>query len=174
MAENTQFIDIVVDKLTNSIENTVTGDRFDTVINLLNNDDLRSVKKGNGWQFDWKYEFEQNDRDVYKLTIKENENVIQGLISISDFKDHFYLHLIESAPFNRGKRKMYVGIPGNLFAFTCKTSWDKGYEGFVAFTAKTKLINHYEKILGAIHIGSNKMVIFPREALILIKKYYKI
>lgn len=83
------------------------------------------------------------------------------------------MHLIESAPFNIGRRKVYVGIPGNLVAFLCKESWDKGYEGFVAFISKSKLVEHYERMLGAVHIGSLKMIIFPEQALKLIKQYYK-
>lgn len=72
-----------------------------------------------------------------------------------------------------GKNKLYEGIPGNLFAFTCKMSWDKGYQGFVSFTAKTKLVEHYVNTLGATtHIGGNKMILFPHEALKLIKKYF--
>ena len=109
---------------------------------------------------------------MYKLTIKDNPKIIQGLVSVSDYNDHYYLHLIESAPFNLGKHKLYKGVPGNLFAFTCKISWEKGFEGFVSFTSKTKLIEHYEKTLGAIHIGSHRMVIFPDAAIKLIRKYF--
>jgi hypothetical protein len=82
------------------------------------------------------------------------------------------LHLIESAPFNLGKHKLYQGVPGNLFAFACKISREKGCDGFVLFTSKTKLIEHYEKTIGAVHIGGHKMVIFPDSALKLIKRYY--
>jgi hypothetical protein len=140
----------------------------------ISKEDLKPVKKGNGWNFDWKYELEQPERQIYKLTIKENQNVMQGLVSFSDENDHLFMHLIESAPFNKGKNKIYVGVPGNLVAFLCKMSWDKGYEGFVSFISKTRLIEHYEKTLGAIHVGNHKMVIFPKEALNLIKKYYKL
>jgi hypothetical protein len=111
---------------------------------------------------------------VYKLTVRGNIDVIQGLASVSDYNDHFYLHLVESAPFNLGKNKLYEGVPGSLFAFTCKMSFDKGYQGFVSFTSKTKLIEHYTKSLGAIHVGGHKMVIFPEEADKLIKRYYPI
>lgn len=93
---------------------------------------------------------------------------------MSDYNDHYYLHLIESAPFNIGKNKLYEGVPGNLFAFTCKTSWDKGYQGFVSFTSKTKLIDHYKKMLGATSVGGFKMVIFPKQAFHLISKYFPI
>lgn len=92
--------------------------------------------------------------------------------SIHNTIDHYYLHLVESAPFNLGKNKLYEGVPGSLFAFTCKMSFDKGYQGFASFTSKTKLIEHYSKSLGAVHVGGHKMVIFPDEADKLIKRYY--
>jgi hypothetical protein len=174
MKKKIQYIDIEIDKLTNSIENTISGDSFDTVVNLVSKDEIKQIKKSNGWQFDWNFEMKQTDRIVYKLTIKNNLSIIQGLISISDFKDHIFLHLIESVPFNQGKRKLYKGVPGNLVAFICKESLEKGYEGFVSFISKTKLIEHYEQTLGAVHVGGHKMVIFPKEALKLIGMYYKL
>jgi hypothetical protein len=174
MTKKAQHIDIEIDKLTNSIENAFSGDSFNTELLPISKEDLRIINKGNGWQFDWKYEFEQPDRQVYKLTIIGNPNVNQGLISFSDQNDHLFMHLIESAPFNKGKNKIYVGVAGNLVAFLCKESWDRKYEGFVSFISKTRLVEHYEKTLGAVHVGNHKMVIFPNEALRLIKKYFKI
>jgi hypothetical protein len=50
------------------------------------------------------------------------------------------MHLIESAKFNKGKNKIYIGVPGNLVAFACKLSFDKGYDGYLAFDAKTVLV----------------------------------
>jgi hypothetical protein len=163
---------IEIDKLTNSIVNTISGDSFPTDVHAVTRIDLKNTNKRNEWLFNWSSEFKLTDRQVFKLTIRNNPEIIQGLLSISDYADHYYLHLIESAPFNLGRNKLYEGVPGNLFAFTCKSSWDKGYQGFVSFTSKTKLIEHYEKTLGATHIGGHKMVIFPAEALKLIKKYF--
>jgi hypothetical protein len=174
MKNDKYHIDIEIDKLTNSIENTISGDSFPTEIYKIENTDLKIITKTNGWLFNWRDEFKLKDREVYKLTILGNPNIIQGLVSISNYKDHFYLHLIESAPFNLGKHKLYKGVPGNLFAFVCKCSWDLGYEGFVSFTAKTKLIEHYEKSIGATHVGGHKMIIFPDAALKLINKYFNI
>ncbi len=74
-------------------------------------------------------EFKLTDRKIYKLSIKENLNIIQGLLSISDYNDHFFIHLIENAPFNLGKQKLYEGVAGNLVAFTCKLSYDEGIKG---------------------------------------------
>lgn len=173
MTKQTKYhLGIEIDKLTNSIVNTISGDSFPTDVHLVTKADLKNTTKKNGWNFAWESEFKLADRNVFKLTIRNNPEIIQGLLSISDYKDHYYLHLVESAPFNLGRNKLYEGVPGNLFAYTCKTSWDKGYQGFVSFTSKTKLVDHYEKTLGATHIGGHKMVIFPPDALKLIRKYY--
>ena len=105
-------INIKIDRLTNSIQNTFSGDSFSTDIHLTKKEDLKTVTKKNGWLFSWQSEFRLKDRQVYKLTIRDNPNIIQGLASISDFKDHYYLHLVESAPFNLGRNKIYEGFPG--------------------------------------------------------------
>lgn len=173
MKKNNQPLDFEIDKLTNSIENIVTGDSFPTDIVVLTNADLKNITKKNGWEFDWKHEFKQADRDIYKLTIVNNPVVIQGLTSLTEKEDHVYLHLIESAPFNKGKNKMYAGVPGNLVAFACKLSFHRGYDGFVSFLAKSRLVDHYQQTLQAIHVGGNIMVVNTTGALKLIDKYFK-
>jgi hypothetical protein len=55
------------------------------------------------------------------------------------------MSLIESAEFNKGKSKLYRGSAGNLVAFSCKISFEKGYEGVVSFIAKSSLIEHYHQ-----------------------------
>jgi len=123
--------------------------------------------------FDWKAEFELPNRTVYKLTITGNPTIIQGLICITEKEDHVYMHLIESAPFNRGEDKIYLGVPGNMVAFACKVSFHRGFEGYVSFVAKSQLIEHYIKSLEAINIGGQLMVINTKAALKLINKYFK-
>lgn len=173
MAKQTKYyLEIEIDKLTNSIVNTISGDSFPTEVQPVSIADLKNSTKKNGWLFNWGTEFKLTDRKIFKLTITNNPDIVQGLLSISDYDDHYYLQLIESSPFNLWKNKLYEGVQGNLFAFTCKSSWDKGYNGFVSFTSKTRLIEHYEKTLAATHIGGHKMVIFPQAAVKLIKKYF--
>ena len=46
-------LDFVVDKLTNSIENVVTGDSFPTDITLITNSDVNTIIKKKIWVFDW-------------------------------------------------------------------------------------------------------------------------
>lgn len=165
-------LDFTVDKLTNSIENIVTGDSFPTEVSVVTRDDLRLATKKNGWVFNWLTELKQPERELYKLTIVNNPNVIQGLLSVQVKSDHVYMHLIESAPFNKGNTKMYAGVPGNLVAFACKLSFQRGHEGNLAFVSKTQLIKHYEETLGAVHFGGRLMIIETQAALKLIDRYF--
>jgi hypothetical protein len=119
--ETKYYINVEIDRLTNSVQNTISGDSFPTDVHPISKADLKSINKKNKWLFNWSQEFKMTDRNVFKLTIKNNPDIIQGLVSISDYTDHFYLHLIESAPFNLGRHKLYEGVPGNLFAFTAKS-----------------------------------------------------
>lgn len=166
-------LDFEIDKLTNSIENVVTGDSFATDISIVTSADLKSISKKNKWQFDWKFEHKQPEREVYKLTIVNNQLIIQGLISLEIKSDHVYMHLVESAPFNKGKTKMYAGVPGNLVAFACKLSFQRGHEGNVSFFSKTQLVQHYIDTLGAMHVGGRIMIIDMAAALKLIHKYFE-
>src|SRR5687767_13408510 len=98
-------LDFEVDKLTNSIELVETGDVFKTDVLPVTKEDLKLITKKNGWVFDWKYEWKQSGRELYKLLIVDDSAVIQGIISLESEVDHIFMHLIESAPFNKGKAK---------------------------------------------------------------------
>jgi hypothetical protein len=169
---NNILVDIEIDKLTNSIENSLSGDVFDTDIFQIFAKDSKQIKKSD-WQFNWHEQIKHNDREVYKLVIESNTKIIQGLISLSNQGDHIYMNLIKSAKFNKGKSKIYFGVPGNLVAFACKLSFEKGYDGYLAFDAKTVLIKHYEETLYATHFKGTKMIIETPAANRLINQYFK-
>ncbi len=170
MAKHTA-LDIEIDKLTRSIENAITGDSFKTQVLELTPKDIKSLKKSE-WLFDWKAEAKQSDKTVYKLVIFDNPTIIQGLISLQDRSDHIFMPLIESNKFNKGAKKVYLGVPANLVAFACKLSFDKGYGGYVSFESKTKLIGHYKKSLGAHVLFGNILAIDTKAANKLIEQYF--
>ena len=68
---------------------------------------------------------------------------------------------------------MYSGVAGNLVAFACKLSFQRGHEGNVSFLSKSQLVDHYEKTLGAFHFGGRVMIIETQLALKLINKYFQ-
>ncbi|MCL6462258.1 MAG: hypothetical protein I4O51_10355 [Flavobacterium micromati] len=166
-------LDFIIDKITNSIENVITGDSFQTEISILQKTDLKSVTKKNGWLFSWSEEFKNPVRDIYKLTIAGNSTIIQGLVSLEVKSDHVFMHLLENAPFNKGQSKVYTGVAGNLVAYCCKLSFQRGHDGNIAFLSKSQLVEHYEKTLGAFHFGGRVMIIETKSALKLISKYFQ-
>jgi len=172
-------VSVEIDKLTNSIENAISGDVFDTEFHRLTNIHKKYISKSE-WLFDWKKEISNKEREVYKLIIKDNPDIIQGLISLNVEDNYVFIHLVENAKFNRGKKyndgkeKIYVGVSGNMFAFACKKSYDLGFGGFVAFISKTSLIEHYTETLGAERALGQRMYIGAEKASFLIKQYFKI
>ncbi len=85
-----------------------------------------------------------------------SSRTVQGLTSLEPADGFVLVHLLESAPHNVGQNKLFRGVAGNLFAFACARSFAMKFDGYVAFEAKTELIEHYRISLGAEQIG------FPR------------
>ena len=165
-------LDFKIDKLTESIENVQTGKSLETIVMPITADDLKEVTRRNGWRFDWKIEFSDKNRHVFKLVTKIEPDIIQGLMSFEKNEGFMYLHLIENSSNNIGSNKKYFGVAGNLIAYVCKISAEYGYDGVVVFEPKTELISHYEKTLGAVLIGNRRMAIFEENAKLLINMYF--
>lgn len=163
---------IEIDELTNSIKNSVTGELFDTKVERISISDSHLIK-ADEWIFDWHAELNISQRKIFKLTTKNNPNIIHALISLQIKSNHVFIHLIESASFNKGTNKIYVGVAGNLFAYACKLSFENRLDVFVAFDSKSALIDHYKNKLGATHFRGQRMFIEPVIALKLVNKYFK-
>lgn len=164
-------INIKIDKLTTSIENTFTGELFKTDVALVTNNDIKLLDPED-WLFDWMREFKSAEGSIFKLVTLENPSVVHGLIHIEDRADHIFIHLIESSQVNVGQEKIYAGVAGNLVAFACKRSFEAGHNGVISFTAKTQLMAHYEKTLGAKRFSYNQMFIDTPEAVLLVRQYF--
>jgi hypothetical protein len=173
MAKKTsRRLDFEVDALSNSIEHITTGKSYDTRIIRVYPSDAERLS-ALPWQFDWLLETRLADREVFALTTLESPDIVQGLMSISDGADHVFMNLLEAARFNIGRKKEYNGVATNLVAFACHMSFQKGFGGAVSFLSQTKLIEHYEKFLGAKRIAGNRMFIDIDEAHRLVKQYHK-
>ena len=82
------------------------------------------------------------------------------------------LHLSTVLIIKKYKDKEYNEVGICLFTGVCKRSFDLGYDGYVEFMAKTKLIEYYKKVFGASLIGSQQMIIETRASKKLVNKYY--
>lgn len=169
-------IEIFIDSLTNCLICTETGRECDTEYRLA----AKTITKqdaskliAQGWKFDWSIPH-QNGYEVYELLL-ENDEEVQGRIALKHIRDQYYTHvdIVEAAPFNMGSGGKYKGVGAHLFAIACKLSWDAGNEGYVQFTAKTDLVDHYMKTLNAKRIDWNTLYIDSYGAVALIHKYFR-
>ncbi len=158
-----------IDKLTRSLENAQTGESFPTEVRPLA---AAAARKLSGWAFEWGREAATAGRQVYQLNTIDNSAIIQGLISLEARPDHVFMHLVESANFNKGSNKAYFGVLGNLVAFACRWSFQLGHEGFVSFESKSALKAHYKQALGAQELGGLRLYLGTPAATALVKQYY--
>lgn len=168
-------IEIKIDNITNCLINRVDGKEYDTeyILSDVVTEDKAMELKTKGWNFDWSIPH-KNGYLVYELHLKGDKKV-QGLIALKHINDQLYTHvdIVESAPHNIGKSGTYIGVGAHLFAIACKESWDNGNEGYVQFTAKNNLIEHYKETLKAKLIDWHNMYIDSYGAIALINKYFK-
>jgi len=164
--------DFEIDKLTHSLEDAASGDILLTEVLPLEKADLKDISKKSGWKFNWNTEFITPEKQVFKLILQKEPKIIQGLICLEKKNDHIFMPLIETAPHNFGKTKKYLGVAANLVAFICKLSFENGFDGYVAFESKTKLIGHYSKTLGAKLLFGQQMELDSNASIKLINRYF--
>ena len=160
-----------IDKLTRSIENALTGESFPTQVRPLTPAQAHQLVKGE-WQFNWPKEAAAADREVLQLNTVANPHIIHGLLSLEIMPDLVFMHLVESAPFNKGRHKAYLGVLGNLTAFACRRSFELGLDGYVAFDSKTKLVAHYQAVLEATQLTATRLYLGTPAAQKLVDRYY--
>lgn len=137
-----------------------TGNLIQTAFQPVSPDDL-SPKR---WAFNWQAEALRYD--TYKLVSVQSRAVF-GLISMEKADDYLYVSSIEREGYQKGK-KQYEGVTQNLFAEVCLLSQRFGFEGSVAFDAKTNLVKYFERVLGAVKIGrTSRMIIDTDSAMLL-------
>ena len=163
-------LDVEIDKLTNSIEESATGKSVATHVGRVLPED-RLIAPGLAFRL-----AEGNSsfrpRGVCLVGCASLRRAA-GLIDIEDKGDHIHMHLLESARFNQGKGKLFLGVPSNLVTHACRISFARGHGGVVAFVAKTKLRQHYIDSLGAEVLRGDRLVISSARATELVERYFK-
>lgn len=162
-------IDIHIDSLTDCLIETATGRVLET--EYMKRESEIKRKDWKKWKFDWN-QTQDSGYDIYELHIK-GSSTVEGRISFIIDGGVAVVDIVETAPHNYGHNGKYTGVGGHLFAIACKESMEAGCDGFVAFTAKSDLIEHYKETLGAKVLAGQKMYIDENAAQVLIKKYLK-
>lgn len=131
------------------------------------------MRKDDGWEkaFDWSDYFNRPSVELYKLVISGDDK-IQGAIALEPQENFVLVHLVESAPTNRGPDREFYRVGSHLYAFACLRSRQLGFEGCVAFYAKTRLIAYNQRQLHALLLSrGGRMIIDETGAQRLIALY---
>ncbi|MBE8713235.1 hypothetical protein [Sphingobacterium hungaricum] len=118
-----------------------TGNLYDIEILPVDGNDYKFLTKGR-YFFNWKLEKEQ---EVYKLLI-QGSNEILGVVSLERIPNEWRIHirLITVSGENRGKKKRYDKIIGNLIAYVSKLAVEEfGELACVSLKPKTQIAQHY-------------------------------
>jgi len=158
------------------LRNTKTGKEKKGVISKVSKKYL-PLKK-DGWQFNWRQLYKIEGAEIYKLSTEENPKIIEGMLMITIFNEEMvFMNNVEVAPHNYGNKGIYKEVAGCLIAFSCIESFERGkggYNGFLSFDSKTKLIELYQYKYGAKIAMGNKMYFDPIAGKALMRKYLNI
>ena len=145
-----------------------TGSKLEVEIRPLLDVDYKSITKSR-YFFDWKLE---RNNEVFKLTLKDSNDIL-GLVSFIVLKNDFRVHinLLSVSLENKGAKKKYDGIAGNLLTFVSKVAIrELGNNACVSLKSKTQIIEHYVNTYGMQSAG-NVLALFLPEILNLIERF---
>jgi ribosomal protein S6E (S10) len=123
------------------ITDTSTGEKHSVDILPVEFDEFKTLRK-NRYFFDWKIE---NNQEVYKLQIKGSSDIL-GLISIERIPQEWRIHirLLTVSKENKGHKKKYDKIAGNLIAYVAKIAIREfGELACVSLRPKSQIAEHY-------------------------------
>lgn len=118
-----------------------TGNRYPIEVLPVERTDYKLLSKSR-YFFDWKKE---QKLENFKLVMK-GQNDILGLVSIERIPSEWRIHirLLTVSAENKGEKKVYERIAGNLIAFVSKMAVsDFGELACVSLRPKSSIVQHY-------------------------------
>lgn len=138
------------------------------VIDLIAEEDLKKITKSR-YFFNWKTE---KKNLIYKLSIVGSDDIL-GVMSLIHIPEEmrFQINLLAVSIENRGIKKEYEGIAGNLIAYACRECQKLyGIDACVSLVPKTVLKNHYILKYGMLDSGAH-VALMGRSLLKIQDKY---
>ncbi|AKP67501.1 hypothetical protein [Companilactobacillus ginsenosidimutans] len=160
----------MIDKLTDCLEDSSTGQRYKTYYKEISvNIQFSKRLKKLGWRFDWEMENRPENSIIQLSTVGSDQ--IQGLICFEIDDGFVKVKLVESAPKNIGHGNGLDGVGGHLFAIAARASVDNGGQGYVRFMPKTNLRDYYSSHLRAETLPNGYMILNSVTSKWLVNKY---
>lgn len=171
LQKNTGGLVAEFDKFVPCLEDSKTGQIFDTVVTKLDTKVLGEYNKANGWYVNWQQLAKQKDTDIYALKIKGSKE-IEGLIALKkdEISQTTFIEWMVAAPHNNKEKsltgdKKYNGVGGHLLAIAADKSKEFGYNGCIsAYAASDEVLQYYLDKTGALSFGHDRRVFWLDDA----------
>ncbi len=124
-----------------NVIDTSTGEKHSVDILPVEIEDFKTIREER-YFFDWKTE---KNQEVYKIQIKGSGDIL-GLVSIDRIPQEWRIHirLLTVSKENKGNKKKYDKIAGNLIAFAAKIAIREfGELACVSLRPKSQIAQHY-------------------------------
>ncbi len=152
--------------LKNALTFNPTGKKHNAVASIAT---LKEIKQHKEY-FEFDFEKLLKESTVYKICKQGDEDIIQGLVAVKPSRGILDCANMETNKINRAPLSLHNGVGKTIIALCCYISFDLGFDGYITFEAKNRLMAYYQRY-GAKHIADLRMVIETFEAQKLIDFY---
>jgi hypothetical protein len=154
--------------LKNAITFNPNGKKHNAVASIATLKEIKQHKAYFGFDFE---NFYSQGIMVYKICKEGESDLIQGLVAFTPSLGILDCYNMEMNNINKRGSSLYTGLGKCMIALCCKISFDLGFDGFITFEAKNRLIPYYERY-GAKSTGFLRMAIDSIAAQKLVDFYF--
>ncbi|MEO7308933.1 MAG: hypothetical protein ABIX01_00935 [Chitinophagaceae bacterium] len=154
--------------LHNPITLNATGTKYNAIAIAVQLTELR--KNASFFQFDF-MALKKEGYDIYKICRENDLEIILGLVAFRPSPGVLDCANMETSNINKSGISLYGGTGKALVALCCLVSFNMGFECYITFEAKNRLVPYYKR-LGAVMVMGKRMAIATREALKLVNLYF--
>jgi hypothetical protein len=154
--------------LKNALTFNPTGKKYNAIASVATLKEIRQHKE----YFEFDFEKLLKGSTVYKICKQGYEDIIQGLVAVRPSKGILDCANMEINKINKAPLSLHNGIGKSIIALCCKISFDLGFEGFICFEAKNRLMKYYKRY-GAQNISGLRMFIDTENAEKLVDLYFE-
>ena len=154
--------------LKNAITFNPAGEKYNAVASIAT---LKEIKQHSQYfRFDFGKLYRQG-YTLFKITREGETDILQGLVAFSPSIGVLNCANMELSNLNKKGMSLYSGVGKCMVALCCKISFDLGFDGYITFEAKNRLMPYYIRF-GAIKMGGLRMAIETKEAKKLVDLYF--
>jgi len=144
-----------------------TGKKYDAIAKAATLKEIKQQKE----YFDFDFVSLFKEFTVCKICKLGDEDVIQGLVAFKPSIGILQCANMEINAINEKPLLLHGGVGKCMVALCCKISFDMGFEGYISFMAKNRLMPYYRR-LGAFNTGGLNMAIRTADAYKLVAQYF--